>query len=91
MRRAKAAELTHSEEIALRRIGYGIVRPGVLSTRDVEHLISLGFVSARRSSLALTPSGERLVSDLPTGNLLAQSLKNDKHIVAVAKALGVKL
>jgi len=91
MRRAKAAELTPSEEIALRRIGYGIVRPGVLNTSDVEHLISLGFVSARRSSLALTPSGERLVSDLPTGNLLAQSLKDDKHIAAVAKALGVKI
>jgi hypothetical protein len=91
MRRAKAAELTHSEEIALRRIGYGIVRPAALDTSDVEHLISLGFVSTRRNTLALTPSGERLVADLPPSNLLAQSLKDDKHIVAVAKALGVKL
>jgi hypothetical protein len=51
MRRAKAAELTCSEEIALRRIGYGIVRPAALDTSDVEHLISLGFVSTHRKPL----------------------------------------
>ena len=91
MGRAKAVELTSSEEISLRRIAYGIVRPRDLKASDVERLITLSLVSARGSSLILTPRGERLVADLPTGNLLADSLKDDEQIVAVAKALGVKL
>jgi hypothetical protein len=91
MRRAKAAELSPSEEIALRRIAHGIVRPSALKTSDVEHLISLELVSMRGSSLVLAPLGERLLADLPTGNLLAEALKDDEHVAAVAKALGVKL
>jgi hypothetical protein len=91
MGRAKAVELTSSEEIALRRIAYGIVRPAALKTSDLEHIVSLGLVSMRGSSLVLTPRGERLVADLPTGNLLAEPLKDDEHIASVAKALGVKL
>lgn len=91
MRRAKAVELTPSEEIALRRIAVGIVRPTALKTSDVERLISLELASMRGGSLALTPRGERLVADLPTANLLADSLQDDENIAAVAKALGVKL
>jgi hypothetical protein len=90
MRRAKAVGLSPSEEIALRRIGFGIVRPGALKTSDVEHLTSLGLVWMRENALGLTPPGERLMADLPTGSLLAQSLKDDEHVAAVAKALGVK-
>jgi hypothetical protein len=90
MRRARGVQLTPSEEIALRRIAYGIVRLTSLTTSDVEHLISLGFVSMRASSLILTPNGEQLVTHLPSGNLLTESLKDDEHVAAVAKALGVK-
>ena len=91
MRRAKAVDLTSSEEIALRRIAAGIVRPKDLKTTDVERLISLELVEMRTNALALTPQGERLVADLPTGRLGNLSLKDDPHVVAVAKALGVKL
>ena len=77
--------------MALRRIAYGIVNPRDLKTTDVEHLISLNFVVMRGSTLALTPLGERTVADLPTGRLDEASLKDDPHVVAFARALGVKV
>jgi hypothetical protein len=91
MRRANASELTPSEKITLRRIAYGIARPTDLSTSDVERLVSVGLVSKQGNSLLATPLGERFVADLPTSNLLAEPFKDDKHVAAVAKALGVKL
>lgn len=57
----------------------------------MERLISLELVETGRNALALTAHGERLVADLPTGRLDSLSLDDDPHVVAVAKALGVKL
>jgi hypothetical protein len=90
MRRPKSG-LIPSEEIALRRVAYGVVRPKDLNTADVERLVLLGLVVVRDRSLLATPRGEHLVADLPTDNLLTGPLKKDKHVLAVAKALGVKL
>jgi len=82
--------LNADQEIALRRIAYGIVRPSALKLSDVQHLISLDLVSTRGKSLGLTSQGERLVADLPAGNLGTESIKDDPHVAAFAKALGVK-
>jgi hypothetical protein len=91
MRRARPPELTPSEEITLRRIGYGIAKPTDLSTSDVERLVSVRVASKQGNSLFATPLGERVLAGLPIRNLLTELLKDDKHVAAVAKALGVKL
>jgi hypothetical protein len=88
--RRSVVELSPGQEIALRRIAYGIVRRSALKTSDVEHLTSLDLAVARGTGLVLAHRGERLVADLPAGNLQTKELIDDPHIAAVAKALGVK-
>lgn len=51
--------LSASEEITLRRINYGIAKPGALIARDVERLIELSPVIRQGTRLVLTPSARR--------------------------------
>jgi hypothetical protein len=90
MMRRGAFELSADQEIALRRIAYGIVRRSALKASDVEYLMSLDLVSPRGSGLVLTPGGQRLTADLPAGSLRTEEIKDDPYNAAFASALGVK-
>jgi len=90
MGKPKEAVLTINEEVTLRRIAHGIVRPSALKQSDVEKLTRLKLVSLRGTALMLTALGERRVSELPRPNLGTEPLRDDQHVATVAKALGVR-
>jgi hypothetical protein len=89
MRRG-AVGLSADQEIALRRVAYGIVRRSGLRASDVAYLISLDLVAARGTGLVLTPRGQRITADLPAGSLRTEEINDDPYVTAFARALGVK-
>ena len=90
MKRDKVVDLMPDEEIALRRISYGIVGPGDLKPSITRRLSLLAFIETRGATLALTRMGARRLAFIPNSNLGEAPLGDDKHVVALAKALSVK-
>ena len=83
-------DLNFDEELALRRIAYGIIQPSRLRLRDVERLTFLGLVEKRGRGLVLTPQGKLRVARLPVRKLDAGPLVEDAYVIALGKVLGTR-
>jgi hypothetical protein len=51
--------LSASEEITLKRVSYGIAKPGEMLARDLDRLTTLGLVVRRGPNIVLTSAGQQ--------------------------------
>jgi len=83
--------LSPHEEITLRRIAYGASGISGLTQHDVVRLMALDLVAKRGDAIVLTSLGESRIakqSTLVTGRAPPSA---NKDVVAMGKALGIKL
>jgi hypothetical protein len=89
MNRGLLAPLSPNEELALRRIAYGNARLRDTDRREVKHLMALNLIVSDEITVSITKLGLERLTHLPhlgTG----ESTDRDKHITAIAEALGLK-
>lgn len=57
--------LSPSEDITLRRVHYGLAKPGEMIAGDIDRLVSLGLIVRQGSSVVLTVAGQHRLRNLP--------------------------
>ncbi|MGQ0582165.1 MAG: hypothetical protein ACT4O6_09540 [Reyranella sp.] len=89
MDRGLAARLSPNEEVALRRVAYGVVEAKILQPGHLTRLRSLALIEDQNGALSITKLGQQRLAKSPVGRLDKSPVTIDDSVTALAKALKV--